>query len=149
MTNIGAALTVSLLLGFVVSACMGTQPTPTEAVEVLYFYFVPEGCTNCKDMALEIQRFYEEYGVEVNGVALYSTESMVEGFKSSTGLTIPIVPDPGLEVSTSHHPVIVLYDKQTKEHSVAAVGAISYQDLVSQYEDFAQNKPIAQLSGPT
>jgi hypothetical protein len=45
--------------------------------------------------------------------------------------------------------VLVLYDKQTQEHRVAAVGAISYQDLVSQYEDFAQNKPITQMSGPT
>jgi hypothetical protein len=74
---------------------------------------------------------------------------MVEEFKSSTGLTIPIDPDPGLQVDTSYHPVMVLYDKQTKVHSVAAVGVISYQDLVSQYEDFALNKPITQLSGPT
>lgn len=99
-------------------------------------------------MATQIQRFYEEDGrVEVLGVPIHS--SNVDEFQSKTGLTIPIVPDPGLPVSSSPHPVMVFYNKQTKEHHVAAVGAISYEKLVSQYEDFAQNKPITQLSGPT
>jgi hypothetical protein len=100
-------------------------------------------------MAGDVQRFYEEYDIEAYGVPIYATGSLVEAFQSKTGLTIPIDQDPGLDVDTSHHPVLVLYDKQTQEHRVAAVGAISYQDLVSQYEDFDQNEQIAQLSGPT
>ena len=142
---------VSLLLGFLVSACTVTGPasTPDQADPVLYFYFASTSCPNCVTMAGDVQRFYDENDIEAYGVPIYPTGSLVEAFQSKTGLTVPIDQDPGLDVDTSHHPILVLYDKQTQEYRVAAVGAISYQDLVSQYEDFSQNKPITQMSGPT
>ena len=123
-------------------------------------------------MAPTIQRFYNDYHadnwldgqrlislqvappiqetkpqVEVYGVPIYSWGSNVAGFKSATGLTIPIIGDPGLPVDTSRHPVSVFYNKTTGVHRVAAVGVVSYQTLVDQYYAFGENRSASTAGG--
>src|SRR4029079_12169926 len=56
----------------------------------------------------------------------------VEDFRKATKITVPLVPDPGLRVDTSAHPVVAVYNRETKVVRVASVGEVSYSTLVKQ-----------------
>lgn len=163
------------------SAPVAPAPVPPapapRTVHVLYFYFAPEGCPHCRQMATVVQRFYETYGpryrpaaggthirlaslelgpvqlptptveVEVHAVPIPGTGRDVDGFRRRTGLTAPIAPDPGLPVSTHPHPVTVFHNKQTQVHRVAAVGAVSYEDLTVRFRAYAEGRSTAPASG--
>lgn len=77
---------------------------------------------------------------KVYGVPIHS-RSHVDSFKSSTGITFPIISRPtSLNVDTSSYPVTAVYNRQTSVVRVAAVGDVSYSRLVSKVESIRSGK---------
>ncbi len=118
---------------------------------VVYFYFMPSGCPYCRSMADEIERLHQaskkgEVKVEVYGVPIVGPGSSVEDFRRSTGLSVPIVKDPGLDVNTSRHPITVGYDRSTRKQWVLAEGDVSYDVLRGSARRFVEGK---ESSAPT
>jgi hypothetical protein len=137
-------------------------PIVEESTYILYFYFGAEGCPRSRQMAPKIERFSQEYGIvaarpdepmlikrvlaapplqeperrkyKVRGVAVDWWGGDPNAFVSATGVTFPIVGDPGLNVDTSHIPVTVVLNEQTGVYRVATIGDVSYETLVSQVD---------------
>ena len=75
--------------------------------------------------------------------------SEVERFRRATGLSAPQSADLKIRpISVSEHPVTILYNKTTKVHSIAAVGAVSYASLAAARRAFANGKPVRPEKGP-
>jgi uncharacterized protein YgiM (DUF1202 family) len=145
---------------------------PTQDNYVLYFYFGAEGCPYSRRMGPVVERFYQAYWVqallpdrrpaglaamrppaqqtsrrvEVFGVPVPGWGTNIDSFRRATGITFPVVGDPGLPVNTSTIPVTVMYNKQTGVHRVATVGVASYETLVSQANAFMDGKTITTYS---
>jgi hypothetical protein len=125
------------------------------STNVLYFYFMPEGCAHCRSMARVVERLHldsirgvgdklDVYGVPIGGGA-----SEVERFRRATGFTAPLAEDPKIRpISMNEHPVTILYNTTTKVHSIAAVGAVPYASLAAARHAFANGKPVRPEKGP-
>ena len=141
---------------------------PTQDNYVLYFYFGAEGCPYSRRMGPIVERFYQAYWVQamlpghrpaglaamlppaqqtsprvqVLGVPVPGWGTNIDAFRSATGITFPVVGNPGLSVSTSTIPVMVMYNKQTGVHRVIMVGTTSYETLVSQANAFMDGRTV-------
>ena len=51
-------------------------------------------------------------------------------------------------ISMNEHPVTILYNRTTKVHSIAAVGAVPYASLAAARHAFANGRPVRPEKGP-
>jgi hypothetical protein len=128
------------------------SPRSTNA---LYFYFMPEGCAHCRSMARVVERLHlesirgEGNKVDVYIVPIGGGPSEVERFRRATGLTAPLAEDPKIRpISMNEHPVMILYNTESKVHSIAAVGVVPYASLAAARHAFANGKPVRPEKGP-
>lgn len=88
--------------------------TPTRKRLVVYFHFAPDGCENCRGLAPDIERFYEEHGSEydVRGVVITHwgrhDAAAVRNFVRTAGIKFPIVGFNSLASTESPNPGFVL-----------------------------------------
>jgi len=134
-------------------------PTPQGASHTLYFYAGLEGCPYSRRMGPTIERLYQEFGPvaalpsgrpaglaaplalpPIQGtkrgtdfylVAVPGWGTSESSFRNATGVTFPLISDPGLPVSTSRIPVIAIYNKQTGVTRIATIGDVSFSTLKS------------------
>lgn len=78
---------------------------------------------------------------EVKGVPIAGWGDL-DAFKRATGITFPLVGNPGLAIDTSAHPVTVLYNKHIAGTRVAVVGEVSYATLVEQAQRYATGEAM-------
>ena len=71
------------------------------------------------------QRRFDVFGVTVH------SPSYLENFRNNTGITFPVVRNPGLDVNTNRFPVTAIYNRQTRVIRVVAIGDVPYSTLVS------------------
>jgi len=115
--------TVLLILAFFSVVLFGTPnpvwaqkggTTPTRKRPVVYFHFAPDGCENCRGLAPDIERFYEEHGSEydVRGVVITRwgrhDATAVKNFVRTAGIKFPIVGFNSLAATESPNPGFVL-----------------------------------------
>jgi thiol-disulfide isomerase/thioredoxin len=150
-------------------------PPLAEATHILYFYFGAEGCPFSKSMAPKVERFHQEYGlatilpnewntgigvlaalppiqqadprIEVKGVKVDWWGGSVNKFVRDTGITFPVVNDPGLSVDKSTFPITVVFNKQTGTHRVATRGDVSFADLESKVNAILDGEDVKPAQG--
>ena len=125
------------------------------STNALYFYFMPEGCAHCRSMARVVERLHldsirgEGDKLDVYVVPIGGVPSEVERFRRATGLTAPLAEDPRIRpISMNEHPVTILYNAESKVHSIAAVGVVAYASLAAARHAFANGKPVRPEKGP-
>jgi hypothetical protein len=64
----------------------------------------------------------------------------VDAFVRQTGISFPIVRDPGLPVDKSKVPFTVMVNKQTGTHRVTTIGTTPYETLVSENRAFMDGR---------
>ena len=128
------------------------SPRSTNA---LYFYFMPDGCAHCRSMARVVEKLHldsirgEGDKLDVYIVPISGGPAEVERFRRATGLSAPLGEDPKIRpISMNEHPVTILYNTESKVHSIAAVGVVPYASLAAARHAFANGKPVRPEKGP-